>query len=278
LVAQEGASLMVTGDKPQLPSLSTRDEKKAQKELDRLRKNENRTFKATRKRTNFRTGFGNKTLWDWLQLLAALAVPLILGIATIGFGLLQANLAQQQHQLDQQNMLDQQQAILLQSYIDNIQDALLNHNLLGDSPKPKDDADKVKIQEVRLLARARTLITIQRLDPGRKGRLIQFLHETELINFQDDKGKKKPLIIDISNSDLSHADLSYEVLRRADLQSVDFLDAILRGADFLDAILRGAYFAGVDLRDAQNLSQQQLDSVSSCFGAILPKGLTCHKL
>src|SRR5205807_8430708 len=69
-----------------------------------------------------RTGFEDKTLWDWLQLLAVLAIPLIIGIATLLFGIQQAHLADLQHQSDEQSALDQQRAAILQTYIDNIQD------------------------------------------------------------------------------------------------------------------------------------------------------------
>src|SRR5260370_27696641 len=48
-----------------------------------------------------------KTLWDWLQLLGVLAIPLVVAGATIFFGIQQANLAQQQHDNDQK--ISQQQ-------------------------------------------------------------------------------------------------------------------------------------------------------------------------
>src|SRR5207237_5754425 len=68
-----------------------------------------------------RSGFENKTLWDKLNFLGTLAIPVILALATIGFGWWQAHLAQQQHdtdqsianqqhQTDQQRALDQQEA------------------------------------------------------------------------------------------------------------------------------------------------------------------------
>src|SRR5258708_35646142 len=88
-----------------------------------------------------------KTLWDWLQLMSALAIPLVVVVATIGFGLLQQHLADMQHQQDQAIALDQQRATILQTYLDNIQDLLLNHNLL----ESQLDSD------VAVLARARTL-------------------------------------------------------------------------------------------------------------------------
>ncbi len=107
-------------------------------------------------------GFSEKTLWDWLNLLAALAIPLVVAFATIAFGLLQIHLAdqqhlqdqklaQQQHDADQLSSLDQQRATILQTYIDNIQDLLLNHNLHGSTLN----------SEVSILARARTLTALQ---------------------------------------------------------------------------------------------------------------------
>jgi len=77
-----------------------------------------------------RTGFEGKTLWDWLQLLGILAIPLVVASATLFFGIQQANLANQQHENDQKianqqhendqkSVLDQQRAAILQTYIDN---------------------------------------------------------------------------------------------------------------------------------------------------------------
>src|SRR5437763_12226340 len=70
------------------------------------------------------TGFSRKTLWDWLQLLI---VPIVLAGGGYLFGTWQ-------HNVDQQQALDQQQATILQTYIDNIQDLLLNHKLLESNP------------------------------------------------------------------------------------------------------------------------------------------------
>lgn len=294
---------MAIEDKSQLPPLSPKplppfspeDVKKAQQELARLQRNKKR-------------GFEGKTLWDWLQLLG---VPIFLAFATIGFGFVQfyladqqhtqdqkladqqhvqdQKLAQQQHDADQNNVLDQQRATTLQTYIDNIQDLLLNHNLLGSKPTG----------DVAILARARTLTALQGLDPDRKGRLVQFLYEAQLIGFQGDEVDKYKLhnkIIDLGVADLSNANLSYTTLPGADLSGANLRVAnlflanlfgasliytYLRGADLRDADLRGAnlsnaYLHGADLRGAK-LTQQQLDQVLSCTGATLPKGLICNR-
>ena len=77
---------MATEDKSQLPPFSPEDEKEAQKELDRLhkrlRENEKGAINVKRKRT----GFEDKSLWDKLNLFGTLAIPVILALATIGFG------------------------------------------------------------------------------------------------------------------------------------------------------------------------------------------------
>ncbi len=193
------------------------------------------------------TGFEDKTLWDKLNLLGTLAIPVILALATIGFGLWQGHLADlqhqqdqqladMQHQQDQQQALDQQRAIILQTYIDNIQDLLLNHNLLKSSPSDLTNP----YYDVAVLAQARTLTALHGLNPERKGLLLIFLHEANLIGFIN-TNRHIPIIA-------------------------------LYGADLHDADLRGA-----DLSDAIDLAQQQLDQVYTCKGAILPPGLTCHQ-
>lgn len=222
-----------------------------------------------------RTGFEDKTLWDWLQLLGVLAIPLILGIATLLFGIQQANLANQQHLQDQASALDQQQATILQTYLDNIQNLLLNYNLL--KSKPDDD--------VAILARARTLTALQGLDPVRKGQLLTFLYEAKLIGFTDFNFKTHNSIIHLEGATLTHADLHDTILSGIDLRDAILTDADLtfanlEGADLTFANLRGSNLSNADLRGAilgfTGLTQQQIDQALSCRGAFLPPGLICH--
>jgi hypothetical protein len=67
--------------------------------------------------------------------------------------------------------------------------------------------------EERTLARARTLTVLQRLDPGRKTALIQFLEEAHLVQSVE---RRAPLIT-LSGANLSGADLSGSVLSDAGL-------------------------------------------------------------
>src|SRR5438874_951627 len=59
---------------------------------------------------------GGKTIWDWMQLLI---IPFVLTVGGLLF-------SAYQHNTDEQRTLDQQQATILQTYIDNMQDLILN--------------------------------------------------------------------------------------------------------------------------------------------------------
>ena len=262
-----------------------------------------------------------KTFWYWLQLLI---IPLVLAAGAIGFSIKQnndslnlnntqytqsLNIAATRYVEDKKSALDQQQATTLQTYIDNIQDLLLNHNLL--KSKLTDD--------VAILARARTLTALKGLDSERKGRLLIFLHEAQLIGFCEGckADSTMPIqhvaIIDLRGADLSNAALNDTDLIGADLSNTNLYSALLyrtklryatlTGADLRYANLQGADlhhadFRGVDLMSgadlsctkpdsknivcadlsgAQGLTQTLLDRVFSCKGAKnLPPGLTCR--
>jgi uncharacterized protein YjbI with pentapeptide repeats len=253
-----------------LPPLSPEDHKK----LNRLRSKGKRSASGW-------TGFTYRTLWDWLQFFGVLAIPIVVAAGTLYLTQQQVQLSvsasNQQHQTDIQIAQDQQHATILQTYIDNIQDLLLNHNLLGDSPKPKNDADKVTIQEVQELARARTLTALQGLDPHRKGTLVQFLYEAKLIGYQDSKGKQQDPIITLSGADLTHTDLAHISLTGANLRGITltyaFLDsANLSGANFSGANLNNDTFISADLTGANltdaNLTDTMLTS-ATLAGAFL---------
>ena len=208
-----------------------------QKRLADIRKAKNTTWS---KRFKW-TGFSGKTLWDWLSVLI---IPISVAGATIMLSVLQFQLAGIQHDHDQQSAnlqheqdhasaLDQQRATILQTYIDNIQDLLLNHDLL--KSKPADD--------VAILARARTLTALQGLDPERKGRLLIFLYEAELIGFED--SKLHDSIINLSSANLSGANLNGAFLSGANLNGAN-----LSGANLNEAFLIYADLTGADLRGA----------------------------
>jgi uncharacterized protein YjbI with pentapeptide repeats len=130
------------------------------------------------------------------------------------------------------------QDVALQAYLDQMSTLLINHDL-GDLEKGS--------SEVRTLARARTLTVLSRLDGGRKGSALEFLHEAHLI-------ERDPNIVRLANADLRDADLS-----GADLNDANLSDANLNDANLNDASLSWANLYDADLSGA-NLSGAKLTS------------------
>lgn len=193
-----------------------------------------------------RPRLGGKSIWDWLDLMSKLAIPLVVVLATVGFGAWQNHLADQQHQADQKQALDQQRTAILQTYISNMQDLLANHRLSTSNPAA----------EISLAAKEQTLTTLRRLaDAGSNKIVLQFLRDARLIGMQD-------AAINLSGADLSNDDLG-----GANLSGIDLTGATLTGAQLNGADLSGATLGGADLSNA-NLSSADL-SGAYLFGARL---------
>jgi uncharacterized protein YjbI with pentapeptide repeats len=297
---RKGARLMDTENKLWLPPLSPKD----QKRLTHLRSD------GLLQRIYKRTGFAGKTLWDWLQFLGVLAIPLVVVGATLYFTqqqvLLSDATSKQQHLVDIQLANDQQRETTLKSYLDDMSDLLLNHHLR--KAKPED--------EVSLVGKERTLTALRRLDASRNRVVLQFLQDAQLIQVTN-----AAIVIDLFGADLSGddlrganliaadlyranlrgtdligaflndafliradlrgADLSGADLSKANLSDADLIRADLSGADLIGADLSGAYLIGADLRGADlsyanlrgaKVTQKQLDGVKSLQGAIMPDG------
>src|SRR5215216_3747123 len=204
------------------------------------------------------TGFANKTLWDWLQLLV---VPAML--ALVGF-----LLAEAQENIQQQAEESRAQDEALQAYLEGMGNLLLDEGLLTSQED----------EEVRTLARARTLTILGRVDGARKRSVVQFLYESQLIQ------KDQP-IVSLSGADLTDADLSGTDLRGADLRVADLRRAylsraVLFGADLSDAVLfdaelSDARLSSADLRGIRGVTPEELEAAAfSLSGAKMPDGST----
>jgi uncharacterized protein YjbI with pentapeptide repeats len=201
-----------------------------------------------------------KNLWDWLQPLGILAIPVVVGIGTVWF-------TTKQGQVRDAENKDNQQEKALQTYIDNMSELLL-HGRLRDSAKE---------DEVQKIARVRTLTVLRGLDATRKASVVQFLHEAGLIN-------KNKCIINLSEAQLFEANLHKANLRGADLHETNMSGANLsytnllytnlRGADLTFAKLSEANLRGANLREV-NLFRADLTSAkligARLFGAKLPE-------
>ncbi|MDH3675132.1 MAG: pentapeptide repeat-containing protein [Anaerolineae bacterium] len=113
----------------------------------------------------------------------------------------------------------------LQNYIDRMTELLLQHNLRGSEP---DD-------EIRDIARTRTLTALRRLTEERRSSVVRFLYGARLIN----------------------ADRSLVDLQQADLRKVRFRKSQLQGIDFHKVRLSGSNLSGADLSQA-NLTEATL--------------------
>src|SRR5215207_7806067 len=224
-----------------------RVKKKLSKQLPEL----SRTY--SRRSRLPRTGFGNKTVWDWLQLLI---VPIVLAVASFWFTL--------QQDIRQQATEEQRaQDAALQAYLDKIGDFMLrNDGPLGESKEG---------DEVNTLARSRTLTVLSRLEGDQKARVVQFLYEAGLI------GKERPVLdlrgaalsdVLLKNADLSGADLSGVALTNANLRNTDLGGATLSGADLTNANLLNADLLNADLLNA-DLSRASLLDDADLRGANL---------
>jgi uncharacterized protein YjbI with pentapeptide repeats len=168
----------------------------------------------------------SKTLWDWLQLLGVLAIPVVVGFGVAWFT------AQQGKVSDRENT-DNQRETALQAYIDKMSELLLEKHLRESAPGT----------EVRTIARVRTSTVVRRLDPKRKGAVLRFVQESNLIESNDP-------IIKLELANFSEADLRFFSLKgisavHANLWKALLYDATLQG-DF-----RGTTFDEADLRYAR---------------------------
>jgi uncharacterized protein YjbI with pentapeptide repeats len=159
-----------------------------------------------------------KTLWDWLGLLGVLAIPVVVGWLTFQQGRVSDANRKQQKETELQVATDNQREAALQAYTDKMSELLLHEQL-------RDSAEE---DEVRKIARVRTLTVLRGLDPIRKTSVIQFLIESGLID-------KDTCVISLSDADLSGTNLSNAILSGATL-----IDANLSAADLTAADLSGA--------------------------------------
>jgi uncharacterized protein YjbI with pentapeptide repeats len=184
------------------------------------------------------TGFGEKKLWDWLQLLSALAIPVVIAVGTLWFtdqqNDLQRDIEAQRAQAEQQLEEQRAQDEALQAYLDQMGQLLLEKNL----------RDSEEDSEVSTLARARTLTVLRRLDGTRKASVLQFLYESGLISAEDGP------IVSLRGTDLSGANLREANLSGADLREANLSEANLRAANLSYANLGG----DVDLREPNPFS------------------------
>jgi uncharacterized protein YjbI with pentapeptide repeats len=176
-----------------------------------------------------------KTLWDWLQLMSALLVPI--AVAAAGFWF-----THQQIQTENKIAESRQREDALQAYIDRVSELLMEKQLGTDKSPP----------EARHVAQVRTTTTLGQLD-RRRNVVLRFLTTAGLINRAE--SQDGPVASLLSGANLRWIDLSEALLSGADLHSADLTGTDLRaahlgGANLIEAHLRQAILSEADLSEA----------------------------
>src|SRR5260221_81926 len=212
---------------------------------------------------SYGTGFAGKTLWDWLNLLGVLAIPAVVGLGAAWYTV-------QQGKVSTRENTDNQRETALQAYIDKMSELLLEKHLRTSQPE----------DEVRTIARVRTITILFQLNARRIGYVFAFLHEAGLMSATSDS------IISLSQANLSKVNLSQAILGKVDLSRADLSRALLVEADLSEAILwnsnlwnsnlRRANLVGAELSEANlsgaNVAQSNLSKAKSLKGATMPDG------
>lgn len=217
------------------------------------------------------TGFSEKTLWNWLELVG---MPVMIAIITAVFAFArqrEAKSAEDQRERD----IDRAREATLRAYLDDMTKLILEHEL----------QDSKKESAERAVAQAQTFMALRTLDGRRKGVLMQFLKESQLINKVNpiislnlaDLSRAEMSTADLSGADLGGVTLSGADLRNSNLSNSDLKETVLINTDLRNSDLRGAVLINAnlhnsDLREAM-VTREQLDSASDLSDALLPRGI-----
>jgi uncharacterized protein YjbI with pentapeptide repeats len=176
-------------------------------------------------------GFSSKTLWDWLNLLGVLAIPIVVGVGGAWY-------TGQQGEVSDRHNRDNQRENALQRYIDRMSELILGGKFDESSGN----------SQVNTIAQARTMTVLRSLDAVRRGNLIRFLNQAGILS----KCTEDNLAgLNLRKAHLDHIDFSKFNLRESDLSGADLSGAILRDAVLFGAKLTKAKLQGADLSGAK---------------------------
>jgi uncharacterized protein YjbI with pentapeptide repeats len=165
---------------------------------------------------------------------------------------------------DEARAKEEQQHQIMSNYLNEMTKLLIDHNLKqSDNDSP-----------VRTVARSITLNTARRLDSERKGQLIKFLYEADLIDtcpeettasfreFSSNTSCNNDSIIKLEEARLEEARFDYRpvIFRGIDLEEVDLSNAELKEIDLSYAVMDKAVLTGANLDNAI-LSEAKMSSI-----------------
>ncbi len=206
------------------------------------------------------TGLAGKTIWDAAQLII---VPISLALIAYLLSNRQRQedreiaraqreqdlrIADERRRNDSEIALNREREDALQAYLSAMTSLLLEHNMSDD--------------KVAVIAQARTLSLLPRLDGKRKATVLRFLAGSNLISTTDQllslngadfsgiQGGAVSLTgVSLSGVNLHGCKLPHSSIRDSDLQFADLSDVDLSSSDLFGSDLRGANLAGADLSD-----------------------------
>ena len=197
----------------------------------------------------------DKSLFDWID---AFGTPIIVVVIAGIFGLISRQTgkrAQEERELQD----DRAREETLRSYLDRISELVLERALV------KSEIDSPE----RAIALARTHNALTILDGPRKGLLVRFLNDSQLIR----NGQR---VISLSLSDLTNSNLGSIDLRASDFSGANLRDAYLYNSDLRESNFENCVLTNADLRgcNLENcvLTHEQLALCAELVGAILPNG------
>lgn len=174
-----------------------------------------------------------RKLWDWLDLLI---VPLSLIFLGWIYQAYEKSKTERKEKENQQNEI-------LDSYFRTISELINKWNLL----------DKTQNNESRIIARTRTIVAVENLEGERKGQILQFLFESNLID--DEK-------LNILGANFREVQASGIVLRNTTIKGVHFCDSnfkntFLDGSSFISCNFSNTNFNGASMENT-NLGYSDL--------------------
>ncbi|CAF3450864.1 unnamed protein product [Rotaria sp. Silwood1] len=242
----------------------------------------------------------NHSLFEWINLISNVFIPLIIGILTIVLPVQQENLNEHQHENSKtivfnnrlsyiQSLHDEQYQNILNIYQQALMNLILKYNFSNNS---------IENERILLIIRTKTLHVLRQLDPVRKLSLIQLLIDSGIqyrinISHVDLSSLIFPpgsfynhlqfinilaRNISLKNIYLFQSNFSYSILDdslflNSNCSYADFRYASLQRTDWTNTDVTQAIFNYTNL-DQAKLTKEQLAKVQSLQGAILPNGST----
>ena len=178
------------------------------------------------------TGLRGRTLWDLADL-----VIIPISLAVIGYLLSNAQRSQERVLAETERTTDREiarardQHAAIQAYLSALTELLVSGNMQDETFRP--------------LARSRTLVILEGLDPRGKRDVVRFLKEAGMIAVENPSVDLHSA--DLTDADLGGLDLSQSCLAGANLSKSNLASATISGSTLAHADLTGADLSGASL-------------------------------